>query len=427
MKQHQTTIESPMRNKTRHKLEDVKQLASLSVDDMTFELTCYETIVSIQKLEDEWKKLHEICKENFTFFQGFDWCLQYYKQFADDLTDKDCPIPQVFVLRHKDEPIMIWPLMRIHSRIGIKILTTATDPLGQYCNLLCSPSKFNTQIGIKTLKEIMANSKSDTLSLYNVPKDCMVDSIIANKGIKENSQLESSILDFEPYEDWDSYTKTLSKAQRKNRKRSKTKLESVGVLDYKIHKAGSDEFKNNVKLALEMKTKWLTETGRKPGLLAEQRTLQMFTDLEAGFTESTLNSEAENSAFIHVLYLDEKPIAIEIGMIKSSHYYSYLGAIDWAYKDYAPGKVQMEMAQQWAMEKGIQFFDLLHDPSEYKNSWSNKKHPVMNKNIPMSVKGYAYNILWKTYMRPKIKSLYHFAGADKREKFNKYIGLIFKK
>ena len=400
------------------------QLSKLNVDGDTFALECYETINAIMALKDEWQSLEAACPEDFTYFQDYEWCIEYYKQFADDLTNKHCPIPQVFVLRKQQKPIMLWPLMRIQSRVGLKILTAATEPLGQYCNLLFDASSFNETIGKAALKLIIEHSKSDIVSLNNYPSNCLIDKIIGDQGIRENSNLESSVLDLTQYENWDTYLKTLSGSQRKTRKRTKNKLEAKGELTYKVHKAGTDDYANIILLALEMKKNWLIKTGRKPGILDDKCTKAMFENLKPSSSNHTDTNYS--GPLVHTLSVNDKTIALEMGMQKAGRYYSYLGAIDWEWNNYSPGKVQIAMAQEWAMNEGIKYFDLLHDPSEYKSSWTNHTHSVISKNIPITFNGYVYSKLWKTYMRPKLKSLYHFAGTKNRDRLNKILDIIRK-
>ncbi len=412
-----------MRSENKINDNGLKQLTNLSVEGKAFELECYDNIKTISLLKDEWQLLENNCPEDFTYFQSYNWCIEYYKKFADDLNDKHCPIPQVFILRHNKKPIMIWPLMQIQSRTSLKILTTATEPLGQYCNILFDPAQFNKKIGQAVLKLIIEHSKADSISFNNYPKDCLIDEIINDQGIKENSNLESSILDLSQYESWEAYAQTLSKGQRKTRRRNKNKLEAIGELSYKVHKAGSKEFADLVSLALEMKTQWFLETGRKPGILADQCTKAMFTSLQMSKADK---KDQETGPLAHALYLNEIPIAIELGMIKLGRYYSYLGAIDWNLESHSPGKVQMEMAQEWCMERGIKNFDLLHDPSEYKSSWTNHKHKMISRNIPITFKGYIYSQLWKTYVRPKLKTIYHFASSKNRDRLNRMVDLFRK-
>lgn len=401
----------------------IKRLSKLTVEGHSLELQCYNNISAISSLKDEWQALELVCPEDFTYFQSYNWCIEYYKQFADDLTDRHCPIPQVFILRKDQKPIMLWPLMRIQSRTGLKILATATEPLGQYSNLLFDTSVFNAKTGQAVLKKVIEHSKADLISLNNYPQGCLIDKIIDGQGIQENSKLESSILDLSKYKSWEAYTQTLSRGQRKSRRRNITKLEAEGSLTYKVHNAETEEYSNLISLALEMKKQWLLETGRKPGILADACTKAMFTNLQ--MSQSSKQDQIAGS-MVHALFLNDLPVAIEFGMIENSRYYSYLGAIDWDWKDYSPGKVQLAMAQEWCMNEGIKNFDLLHDPSKYKSSWTNHTHKVISRNIPITYKGYIYSKLWKTHIRPKLKTIYHFAGTRNRDRLNKLAGIFQK-
>ena len=397
------------------------KLSNLEIEGRVLVLECYDTVEAICTLEDKWLALEATCTEDFTYFQTYNWCIEYYKQFADDINDKHCPIPQVFVLRDGGKPLMIWPLMRIQSRTGLKILTTATEPLGQYANLIFDHSQFDERHGTLVLNLIIEHSKSDSVSFNNYPEKSMLDKIVATRGIKENSNLESSILDLSQYNNWDSYFQTLSKTQRKSRRRDKNKLTQQGNISYEVIEAGVAQYKTLVEHALDMKKQWLLETGRKPGLLDDKSTRSMLQNLNPS------NTIKNSGPIVHALKLNGMPVAIELGMIRDNRYYSYLGAIDWAYKDFSPGKVQMEMSQEWIMNKGIHYFDLLHDPSDYKTSWRNHTHKVISRNIPVTYKGYIYSQLWKTYIRPKLKSVYHFAGTKNRERLNKVVNIFRKK
>lgn len=409
-----TDVDKPMNS-------SALQLSNLEVAGREYALECYETVAAIKSIEENWLSLEAECTEDFTYFQTYNWCIEYYKQFADDITNKHCPIPQVFILRNSGKPIMIWPLMRIQSRTGLKILTTATEPLGQYANLLFDKAHFDETLGKSVLNLIIEHSKSDSVSFNNYPENSMLDKIVGTKGIKENSNLESSILDLSQYNNWETYFQTLSKTQRKSRRRDKNKLTQQGDISYEVIEAGEGQYKTLIEHALDMKKQWLIETGRTPGLLDDKCTRAMLQNLSA--SNKTKNSDP----IAHALKLNSIPIAIELGMIRENRYYSYLGAIDWAYKDFSPGKVQIEMSQEWIMNKGIQYFDLLHDPSDYKTSWSNHTHKVISRNIPVTYKGYIYSQLWKTYIRPKLKSAYHFAGTKNRERLNKAVSIFRKK
>ena len=194
----------------------------------------------------------------------------------------------------------------------------------------------------------------------------------------------------------------------------------MGKLEYRVSAGGSDEYRYLVEKCLAFKKIWLRETGRLPGRLGTPETQRFFQSLN--FQEKTCDHDI--GAVAHCLYLNEKPVGIELGMLCNNDYYSYLGAIDWDFRKYSPGKVQMEFAQRWAAEEGIRRFDFLNDPSDYKSYWTNSKQDLVSLNIPLTLKGYAYSRVWKTIVRPRLKLFYHKTGAANRELINKASSLL---
>lgn len=413
-----------MVTETTNTIADTRHVAQIRDGKKSFALECYQTIESIEKLKETWQAFEKISDMRFAYFQTYDWCIEYYKQFSSDMNNKHCPVPQVFVLWHQEKPVMLWPLMRIQSRTTLKLLTTATDPLSQYANLLFDGQHFNVDIGKQVFEKLLECCESDCVSLNHYLENSMIDQIVDNKGIKEQSNFESSILNNMHYKSWEAYSSTLSKSQRRDRKRRLNKLSAIGNITYEIHHAQTDEYKKLIAWSLSRKVQWLESTGRKAGILGQDETRNMLQSLNP-FSDNT--TEIKQGGCVHALKLDGTVIATEIGFLNTSHYYSYLGAIDPNWQELGPGKVQMEMAQKWALENGINCFDLLHDPSEYKSSWANETQTVISRNIPTTQKGYLYAMLWKTHIRPKLKSIYHFSGVKTRAKLSHFLGFIANK
>ncbi len=169
-----------------------------------------------------------------------------------------------------------------------------------------------------------------------------------------------------------------------------------------------------------MKQTWLRETGRSSGILADSDTGKFLM----GLTGSDCGPRGcPHGALIHVLSVDGYPVAIEIGMVMGCHYYSYLGAFDWAWKDYSPGKIQIEMAQKWAKSVGLEKFDFLGDPSDYKEQWTNSIHRLHSRSTPITALGLIYCAIWKSHLRPKLKNAYKNMDSDKRKLLSKMVGL----
>jgi len=402
-----------MQNNSKKFISYINNNSDFAESKTELRLECLESIEAMSEIKTEWQALEKANKEAFAFFQTYNWCVEYHRQYSDDMSNKHCPLPQTFVLWHGSKAIMIWPLMRIQSRTNLKLLVSATEPLGQYTNILFDPSHFNLELGKSVFEAISNHHKIDCISINHYPKDSIIDQIIGNRGIHEKSNLASSMLVKEQNMSWEEYSASLSRSQRKNRRRAHKKLSAEGNLSYATHFAGSKAYNELIEWALIQKIEWLEDSGRKGGILAEPRTKLMFQSLEKLQDQDKTKSKIPQGAMAHCMYLDNKPLAVELGMLYQNHYYSYLGAFDSDWKNFTPGKVQMAMTQQWAFENNIKTFDLLHDPSEYKSSWRNTKHDVISCNIPFSKKGKLYAMVWKQQVRPKLKSLYHFLLSNK--------------
>jgi CelD/BcsL family acetyltransferase involved in cellulose biosynthesis len=80
-----------------------------------------------------------------------------------------------------------------------------------------------------------------------------------------------------------------------------------------------------------------------------------------------------------------------------------MGSFDWELRDLSPGKIQMEMTVCRLIDNGVYAYDLLANPADYKQSWSNREIVLKTFAIPFSWKGRAYAELWLNRLRPALK------------------------
>ncbi len=183
----------------------------------------------------------------------------------------------------------------------------------------------------------------------------------------------------------------------------------MGELEYRVHAGGTAEYKFLIGRALEMKNEWLQQTGRNAQTLSAPSTVRFLGQLSGDLDAP---GQCADGAVAHGLYLDDKPIAIEIGLCQGRHYYVYLGAFDWLFRRYSPGKVQMEYSQEWALETGVRVYDFLGEPADYKSHWTNSACRLRSSHVPVSLLGLGYCLTWKAFLRPVMKS--GFARLDPR-------------
>lgn len=406
--------------------DDHENAVFFGFDGKRYSLECVETRAKMRELRYAWIDLESRSTEKYTYFQSFDWCMKWADVYAHEVNKNSIDEPQVYVLRSAEpdasgEALMIWPLCKTKSRAGIKVLITLGEPLGQYSGLMFDPDHFSVELGKEVVEQICASSECDAFTLNFFPVDSMLARILEGKGFADKSEQKSMILDLEGMESWEAYRNTLSTSNRKNRNKRKNKLSKLGDLTYDVFGSGDPEFIRNIDICLKLKQRWMEETGRREDVMSDPTVSSFLSSLGDADTK-----DDHNDTYIHVMSLDGRPIALELGMACKGHYYSYLGAIDLDFHKYSPGKIQIEMAQEWAKELGLKKFDFLNDPSGYKVNWTNEMEPLRSQYVPITSPGYLYCWMWKTSLKPKLKEMYHNFRPEDRRHFNQLFELIGK-
>ena len=383
-------------------------VAGYELDRDSYSLECLQTRTELDGFQKEWRELEQRCGELFIAFQTADWCLTWIRSHLHNTMDRPAE-PMVFVVRKNGEAVLVWPAMKVRSRIGVRLLVSLSSPLGQYSNVVVDRSAISRRLASRALRDAIKFAKVDAAALDAIPDGSMLQSLTKQRGIPEVFHKESAILDIGKREDMTSYLDALPKKTRRQRNQRRNKLMRMGELEYRVHPGGSAEYKYLISRALEMKNEWLRQTGRNAQTLSAPSTVRFLGELSGDLNTS---DEFANGAVAHGLYLDDKPIAIEIGLCQGKHYYVYLGAFDWSFRKYSPGKVQMEYSQKWAHEAGVHVYDFLGEPADYKAHWTNTACRIQSSHIPASLLGLAYCATWKSVLRPVMKS--GFAKLDPR-------------
>ncbi len=394
--------------------------ASFVDDGNQYVLDCLTSIKAMADIEAEWKHLEQSCSEPFIYFQGYDWCYKWCREFANSENDKPCPLIKIYVLRRNTELVMIWPMMIVNSRAGIRNLTFLSEPHGQYGNIICNQKLLPMEIGKRVWKHIKSSTPADAVIFDQYPKTSFLRQVIDSCGVIEKSERHASILDLEAFENWEDYRTSLSKNQRKQRNQRRNKLAKLGELTYVVHFGGSNEYVKLVELALAWKQIWLHETGRRATILSKDDTRIFLSKLSG--RDNSGNGQPDG-AVVGVLSLNNNPIGIEIGMCLDGHYYSYLGAFEWNHRHLSPGKIQIEEAQIWAKEVGLSKFDFLGDPADYKPAWTNSKDALESRSVPISIRGFIYCMFWKAHIRPLMRNIFNKMNARTRARLLNILGI----
>lgn len=376
---------------------------SITHNGEEYTIECLENSGDIKGLEADWIRLEKECPEPYTYFQSFDWCLNWCKVYVGNGTSSTAKRPQVFVVRQEGEAVLIWPLMISRRCLGVTVLTSLSEPVGQYSHVIYDADSVDADLSEKIWQVIRDSVDVDAVTMNRFSPDSLLAKSIGQEGVKEQSELYAAVLDLDRFSCWDGYLSSLTSKQRKERKRRRKKIQKVGELAYRIHYGGSEQYSTLVRLAVDWKLEWLRHTGRRESVLSSS----FFRDFLLNLSGEDTDGSFPEGALIGVLMLDDEPVAIEIGACLSGHYYSFLGAFNWQYKHVSPGKIQIEEHQKWAKSVGIRKFDFLGDPADYKGSLTTSFEELECRSFPKSALGYVYCAVWKARLRPRLKRAFH--------------------
>ena len=370
-------------------------------DDLSAVGYAFETLTELQafdRLETEWRMLEDLPENRFCYFQSFDWCRSWSKAWQSSFAERagDSFGPLILTIRKDGQLVSLWPLMRVRGRLGVKLVRFLGEPLSQYGNILvnrsaCPPEQINA-----AFEYPCALGEVDCVILDRMPIASPLARTPGEREVMASEADFSSVLDLTEYGDYETYLASLSKTGRRRRRKSRRALAELGEVEFKLFRAGDEDYSAILRQALRFKLAWLNETGRRQSRIADPRT-------EA--TLLTLAGDLENrtGAIAAALFLDGQPIAIEIGMIEKNHYYSYIGAFDLRYANYSPGKIEMDMMIEWSFRNGIEGYDFLANPTDYKDAYTNSRIDLVAVMRSSSLKGRLFLDYWERQLRPAAK------------------------
>lgn len=336
-----------------------------------------------------WRDLEARAGDPLTYFQSADWCLKWIETFAGP----KCR-PEIHTLWQDGRLIAVWPLMA--SGGALKRLEPLGWPHSQYANLLTDP----LYGGGATAGLLARLAGHDVALLDGVPDGSALAGLLGETPPLASLANSAAMLDLSAFATPQAYADTLSKTQRRNRNRRRNALAREGALSFAVLFPGDAGFAEGVAACVALKRQWLRETGRRGTGLA-------FEGFDRFLASLSGDEAALSGACLSVLKAGDRLVAGEIGFLHHGHYHAYLGAFDWALREASPGKVQMDMTVCWLIGRGVKTYDLLGNPADYKDSWSNRTLGLQSYALPASLAGRAYAGLWTERLRPGLKRLYY--------------------
>ncbi len=343
--------------------------------------------------EQHWRALELRCSDPMSYFQSFDWCRSWVAEFCTEATE-----PYVITLWRDEVLLAIVPLV-VTRKGGIARLVTLGEAHAQYCGALALAGATSDPEVVEALRLAVRASKTDVWVQRCVIEGSALDRMIATIARVREEPNQSSVLDLTPYVSADAYFERLGKLQKRNRNRRRNHLARLGDVSFEMVFPDDAGFDGLVEQAVNWKREWLAQTGRRSVGFSAQGYAAFLKRLPG-------DSDQRSGACISVLRVGDRVVALELGFLHYRHYYAYIGSFDWSLRELSPGKVQMEMTVGWLIEQGARAYDLLVNPADYKNSWTNSAHAVATRAKPLSWKGRVYTGYWLPTVRPFVKRHY---------------------
>jgi len=356
-----------------------------------------DSLAGMDGIRSEWQALEARAADSLAYFQSYDWCRNWCAHYASG----DRPAIRVYIGHLAGRPVIVWPLMLTGDRYAVRKLVALTEPHSQYGNILVDPDAATAGMAADLIetcwRTIQRREKADAVVLDSVPEAALPPGLCANAGLTAVRVGLNSAMDLTRFDgSYESYRSGLKSTTRRSRHKRRNKLAALGSLGYRVHFGGTPAYAELVGIGIATKRVWLEETGRPAQALNLPRVPEFLASLPN-------NATGDNGAVAAALTLDGRPIAVEIGFLYHRRFYSYLGAFDWSLRDYSPGKVQLEEALKWCLERGIEIYDLLGDASSYKSDWCNITTPLTTYRAANTIYGQAYLSVWRDNLRPALK------------------------
>lgn len=358
-----------------------------------------DSLAGMDDVRSEWQALEKRAADSFAYFQSYDWCRNWCAHYTAGRGSR--PAIRIYVGHMAGQLVIVWPLMLTGDPYMVRRLVALTEPHSQYGNILVDPDAASAGMTVDLIetcwRTIRRREKADAVVFDSVPEAALPAGLCANAGLTAVPVGLNSAMDLTRFAgSYESYRAGLKSTTRRSRNKRRNKLAALGSLGYQVHFGGTSEYAELVRIGIAMKRVWLEETGRPTQALNRPRVPEFLASLSN-------NAAGDNGAVAAALTLDGRPVAIEIGFLYHRRFYSYLGAFDWALRGYSPGKVQLEEALKWCLERGIEVYDLLGDASSYKSDWCNLTTPLTTYRAANTIYGHAYLSVWRDNLRPALK------------------------
>ncbi|MGI9415438.1 MAG: GNAT family N-acetyltransferase [Hyphomicrobiales bacterium] len=341
----------------------------------------------------DWGELEIRAGSRFNYFQTFEWVSNWYRHVGAP----DGAELMILTARRDGRLEMVWPLMVVRQN-GLRVVKWLSEPHLQYGDVLAADGPGLTALLDDAWSLIQTRGHHDVIALGKVLSTARVHSFLKRRCPVACNASAASQLDLSGFDSCQGFLKALGRPRRKRHTQRYNRIAKLGDLDFTVHLGGEAQARV-VAQAFVFKRDWLEQNGLLSQTVFEAESARFIASLSTPVGDRPQMAVAE-------MTLDGAPIAIEIGFIFKRHYYAYMGAFDWAWREHSPGKVQMREMICWCINNGMDQYDFLGTPAAYKSEWTDLEIGMRDFCAPATLRGAVYARLWLARLRPLAKAAF---------------------
>ena len=359
------------------------------------EISLVSSLSEIEGLRLSWRELEARC--TVTPFQSFDWIYQWSQTYADP--NRPDPARIHIVLGRKNGRLLfVLPLMR-RRRHGVNLLTWASDPFGQYGDILCDPGENPSRWMEAALAFCQRPGQDDIIYLRHVRADARIAAFARQNMSNAYFNEQAPYLDLTAFRTVGDYDKRYSTTQKKRRKKIRKYLQRLGPVNFApLSEQGLRD--GAIALAIAEKQVWLDKRGRFSRTMSCPRHVEFLQRL-AGLKDKPLN------LLVTKLSAGERTASWDINLRYGGTNYCYITSHMNDLDELSPGRLHMDQSQRLSLADGMQKFDLMVPNDAHKDSWCSGRIDVNDYYLGFSTSGKIYGKAYLGLTRPLIRKVYY--------------------
>jgi CelD/BcsL family acetyltransferase involved in cellulose biosynthesis len=165
--------------------------------------------------------------------------------------------------------------------------------------------------------------------------------------------------------DWESYERQLSRHLRGDLRRTRRRLEDQGEVSIDHYESSENLGKLLEDVFVVESRSWKAEA--RTAIVSHPRTKHFYEEITAWASERA-------SLSVGILRIDDRPVAMELGIEEAGVHFAIKGSYDESYSRFSPGKLLLRSVIENAFTRGLKRIELLGAEDKYKRLWATESH-----------------------------------------------------